>query len=303
MAIKCLISIELLVFLGVWLAQRRVSAFLPRYPPSILQRSAIVLPTTTTDRLPTPIESMYIEATTTPLWSRSSVPDDEPPVDELFDGRTTLALVGGQSLLIVAALIAAKILSTPNLGFGPGISFDTAAIQHGIFATLPIFAFAVILDLVEDRVPSLQDVTTATQRSVMALLGGTFKPGLALLTSIALGLAAGLGEEMLFRGVLQWELASRFGDTVALGITSVVFGLLHAVTPLYAVFAALASVYFGYLYQSADNLAVPIMAHALYDVGALMWAHWSVTQMTPEEKQDILNWQGPGSAARKERRR
>ena len=114
----------------------------------------------------------------------------------------------------------------------------------------------------------------------------------------ALGLAAGFGEEMLFRGVLQWELASRFGDTVALGITSIVFGLLHAVTPLYAIFAALASIYFGWLYQSAGNLAIPIVTHAIYDVGALLWAHWSVTQMTIMEQQEIIDWEGPGNAAK-----
>ena len=125
----------------------------------------------------------------------------------------------------------------------------------------------------------------------MALLGVTFKPFLGLLVSIALGLAAGVGEEMLFRGVLQYELAARIGQGVALGVTAVIFGFLHAITPTYALLATLASLYFGYLYQTTGNLAVPITTHALYDVGALMYAHWTVSRLTKEEQEVIINWE------------
>ena len=73
------------------------------------------------------------------------------------------------------------------------------------------------------------------------LLGGSRKPIIALVVSIALGCAAGLGEEMLFRGILQGDLNERFGDLVALTSSAVIFGALHAVTPLYAFIAGLAS--------------------------------------------------------------
>ena len=73
-----------------------------------------------------------------------------------------------------------------------------------------------------------------------------------------------------------------------MAICGVVFGLLHAVTPVYALLAGLASVFFGYLYNSSANLAVPIICHAVYDVGALMWAHWSVTALTEKEQDEIL---------------
>ena len=284
--------------------QCHVAAFSLGNPTTCFQRTSILLPPSSRSiashpSLVYPYNYGKTSHTTAPRLS-SSPQNEEPPVDELFDGRTTLALVGGQSLLILAAALAANILSTPNSGLGPGISFDNSAIQQGLLFTIPIFTLAFLLDFLEKSSPALQDVTIATQRSVLALLGGTFKPGLALITSVALGLAAGFGEEMLFRGVLQWELASRFGDTVALGITSIVFGLLHAVTPLYAIFAALASIYFGWLYQSAGNLAIPIVTHAIYDVGALLWAHWSVTQMTIMEQQEIIDWEGPGNAAKME---
>ena len=213
--------------------------------------------------------------------------------DETFDVKTTATLIGGQSVLIVIAAAAAAILGTANLGLGLGFKLSVNACRAGAMATLPLFLLAYGLDFVEKGVPALQDVTKATQRSVLALLGRRRKPVAALVTSLALGAAAGPGEEMMFRGVLQSELANRLGDGFAIASSSLIFGALHAVTPLYAALATLASLYFGFLYQSSQNLAIPIICHGVYDVGALIWAHWTVTAMSSDEQTEIINWIGP----------
>ncbi len=85
-----------------------------------------------------------------------------------------------------------------------------------------------------------------------------------------IALLAGVGEELLFRGVLQPLLADWAGRTGGLVITSVVFGLAHAVTSLYAILAGLASAYLGWLAYEFEGLAVPIVAHAVYDFAALL---------------------------------
>mmetsp|Transcript_17877 Transcript_17877/g.26445 ORF Transcript_17877/g.26445 Transcript_17877/m.26445 type:complete len:289 (+) Transcript_17877:86-952(+) len=211
--------------------------------------------------------------------------------DKLFDVRTTLALIGGQSALIGIAVLASLIFKTPNYGFGPGISFGASALGDGILKTMPLAVAAYLLDFMEKNVPALQDVTKATHRTVLALLGGKFKPVTALMVSLALGLAAGFGEEMIFRGILQYELESRTSQAFSLGSSALIFGLLHAVTPAYAFLATLAGVYFGWIYQAAGNLAVPIATHALYDVGALFYAHWTVSRMTEEEQTEISLWE------------
>lgn len=219
---------------------------------------------------------------------------EEDSDDLFFDGKTTIALVGGQSLLIAGSVAVAALIRTPNFGFGPGISFSLAAVSNGILLTAPLGILAAALDLIEDKFPALQDVTKATQRSVLALLGGKFKPLIAFVTSLSLGLVAGFGEELLFRGVLQYELSSRIGQGLAVGLSSIIFGALHAVTPLYAVLASLASVYFGATYLYFGNLAVPIVAHAFYDLAALLFAHWTVSRMTAEEQELLSEWKGPG---------
>ena len=224
--------------------------------------------------------------------------DEDGPVDipnevDNFDVKTTAALVAGQSALVVVAVLFAALLGTSNYGLGSGFALSSQALQSGAIATVPLFVLAFVLDFVEKGVPALQDVSKATQRSVLALLGRRRKPLIALGTALALGAAAGIGEEMLFRGVLQEALATRFGDAIAVVSSSIVFGLLHAVTPLYAALASLASFFFGFLYLKSSNLAVPIICHGLYDVGALLWAHWTVTDMSFEEQTDIIEWQGP----------
>jgi hypothetical protein len=81
-------------------------------------------------------------------------------------------------------------LTHPKLffsGFGPQIEFSVASVQQGFLMALPLGVFAFVLDLFEDKVPALQEVSKATQKSVLALLGGTFKPVLGLLISLALG--------------------------------------------------------------------------------------------------------------------
>jgi membrane protease YdiL (CAAX protease family) len=215
--------------------------------------------------------------------------------DEYFDPQTTVALIGGQSALIVFAAVLAAFIGTPNLGLGPNFSLDASSVQAGCLLAVPLGALAGYLDTIEDRYPMLQDVTRATQRSVLSLLGGRFKPLFGLVVAIVLGIAAGVGEEMLFRGLLQFELISRTGLGLAasLGLSSLIFGLLHAVTPLYAIMAALASVYFGLLYIVFDNLAVPIACHSLYDIGALLYAHWTVSRLTDKERAALASWNGP----------
>ena len=89
---------------------------------------------------------------------------------------------------------------------------------------------------------------------------------LALLT---IALLAGLGEELLFRGVIQAFLLDLTGTAIALIVTSLVFGLLHLITPTYAFLAAAFGLYLGGLMLATGDILVPIVAHAVYDVVAL----------------------------------
>ncbi len=98
-------------------------------------------------------------------------------------------------------------------------------------------------------------------------------PMLAPCTRIDLvGIAAlaGLGEEALFRGLMQVVFSSWLGWVWGLVLASGLFGLLHAVTLTYALYAALMGLYLGGLLLLTHNLLVPVVVHFLYDL-ALLW--------------------------------
>ena len=82
---------------------------------------------------------------------------------------------------------------------------------------------------------------------------------------------AGLGEEALFRGVFQSFLAQWTHPLVSLIVVSIVFGMAHFVSLMYAIFAGLIGVYLGALYLYFDGLAVPMTVHAVYDFLALIY--------------------------------
>lgn len=77
---------------------------------------------------------------------------------------------------------------------------------------------------------------------------------------------AGSSEELLFRAVLQTWL-NPWGLIAALLISNAVFGMVHAVTPMYVVLAGLLGIYLGVLFYVADgNLLAPTLSHAVYDL-------------------------------------
>jgi uncharacterized protein len=107
-----------------------------------------------------------------------------------------------------------------------------------------------------------------------------------------IALLAGLGEEMLFRGIVQAWVADKvgapYGLGLGLGIAAVIFGLFHSITPTYAILAGCIGLYLGAIWLATDNLLVPITCHALYDFLALLY----FTQLR-KSKSVSLPCQGP----------
>lgn len=95
-----------------------------------------------------------------------------------------------------------------------------------------------------------------------------------------LALAAGVGEEALFRGVLQTSLDAHMPTMAAIFGTSLVFGALHARTFLYAAAAGLISLYLGALFSLTGGLTAPMIVHGLYDFFAFEATRRAIDQRT-----------------------
>ncbi len=82
-------------------------------------------------------------------------------------------------------------------------------------------------------------------------------------------LAAGWGEELLFRGTIQGLLVRWTNPWIAIAGSSLLFGLVHALSVTYLLLAAGVGLYLGVLAWWTESLVPPIIAHALYDFVAL----------------------------------
>jgi len=89
---------------------------------------------------------------------------------------------------------------------------------------------------------------------------------LALISALA-----GIGEEMLFRGVIQDTLSAWINPLTGVVLASLLFGLMHPITPAYIVLAALMGAFLGWIFLVTENLLPVIITHGLYDFLALTY--------------------------------
>jgi membrane protease YdiL (CAAX protease family) len=78
-------------------------------------------------------------------------------------------------------------------------------------------------------------------------------------------LSAGVGEELLFRGVLQALLTDYLNRSWGLLLSGLLFGLLHALSRVYIVIAGLMGIYLGFIHIQTGNLLSPMVTHFVYD--------------------------------------
>jgi membrane protease YdiL (CAAX protease family) len=180
-----------------------------------------------------------------------------------------LLAIGFEGGLIAVAVMLGWLWDRPTLDL---IQLSWRGLIRGLAATLPLLP--VLLWFSRSQWPPLRRLMAEVDESIAPVFARSSLPDLAVIA-----LLAGVGEELLFRGLIQTGLAHGAGAAVGLIVASLLFGLLHWVTRTYAVLAALFGVYLGGLFLASGDLLVPVVTHAVYDVVAL--AHLRRRGQTP----------------------
>lgn len=161
-----------------------------------------------------------------------------------------------------AALIPISVILgwIANINPFANLHFSESAIAFGVIGTLPLFLLFLTMELI--RIESVVKIRNVLLEALGPGLHRYHWTDLLILASIA-----GFAEELLFRGVIQPWLESSWGMTAGLVGSNILFGLAHAVTPLYAVLATLVGMYLSLSldYGGDRNLLLPIVIHGLYD--------------------------------------
>ncbi|MBN0989329.1 CPBP family intramembrane glutamic endopeptidase [Amphritea pacifica] len=157
--------------------------------------------------------------------------------------------------LVGIALGLGWLLDTPAFAL---FQLSGAGVIQGVLATLPLLLLVLCAAALDFR--PVERLFRLSQERISRLFRGTPLLTLALVAGIA-----GLGEEALFRGVIQTLLATHLNALSGVLIAAVLFGLVHSLSLAYAISATLIGIYLGWLLLCFDNLLVPIMTHSLYD--------------------------------------
>jgi membrane protease YdiL (CAAX protease family) len=164
--------------------------------------------------------------------------------------------------LFEASLIVIAVALGWFVGINPfaGLSINNAAIFYGVVGTMPLFLLYM----------ALQNINADSVVNIRRFLLETLGPALHRYDwsdLFVLAAIAGISEEVLFRGVIQPWMESFWGATGGLIGSNIVFGLVHAITPLYLVLATVVGIYLGLAldYGGERNLLTPIIIHGLYD--------------------------------------
>ncbi len=156
----------------------------------------------------------------------------------------------------------------PGQVAGGDVPSDAGGFLWGIMGTLPLMAALWLTAKVPWR-PFAR---------IMEVLDETFIPlfrQCRIMDLAVIALLAGIGEELLFRGIVQgWtadKVGGAYGAGIGLAVAAAIFGLLHSVTFTYALLAGCIGLYLGAMWLATGNLLVPITSHALYDFLAFVY--------------------------------
>lgn len=158
-----------------------------------------------------------------------------------------------------ATLLLGLLLGRFSGTFTPeSLTLDLPGVLWGVAAVVPMLGLIVL--------------ATDLRRQVREMLGASLA-ACRWYDLAALALLAGVGEELLFRGVLEPWLG-RINPWLGLIAANLLFGLAHAVSLRYLLYATVIGFYFSWLNTGwpghpsplgPANLLRPMLAHALYD--------------------------------------
>ncbi|MCH6235279.1 CPBP family intramembrane glutamic endopeptidase [Cognataquiflexum rubidum] len=192
------------------------------------------------------------------------------------NGRMAFLFVqglGGGLGFYVAALLIAKVIDKADFGWQQQMSrfkFIGLALTVAIMVGSVLFN-SLLIDwnakiVLPEFLNELEQMMRSKEDELMALtkyLTDFENVGEFLMGILVIGVLAGIGEEVLFRGVLQPKLHLFTGNAhIAIWLSAFIFSAIHF--QFYGFFPRMMlGAVFGYLYLYSGSLVYPIIGHIL----------------------------------------
>lgn len=166
-------------------------------------------------------------------------------------------------LALVGAVASRSQSLTGRLGLGPGTLTPAVSI-------VVVLGFIALSDGLHLGLVSVELRDTGALGEIDAVVreARTRAPSF-LLALLALGVAPGFGEEILFRGFLQRGLSARLGPRWGVALAAALFALAHF-DPIHSSVAFVLGVYLGVVTQLAGSIRTAILCHVLNNTLGLL---------------------------------
>lgn len=199
--------------------------------------------------------------------------------DAIIESESTNWLVMGSTSLVLAAvsLTGAALSPVPFLQRlnlrRPQVSLSGLLVA--IFGTLSVsWVFTAIDGL--GLLPK-----SATLEEISAIVVESSPIGF-LFSVLLIGIAPGFDEELMFRGYMQTRLVERWGASVGILVTSILFGVLH-MDLVQGTFAAVMGLFLGYLTLQTRSIVPSMVCHAVNNTLSTVTTYIGADEMSVVE--------------------
>jgi membrane protease YdiL (CAAX protease family) len=183
--------------------------------------------------------------------------------------------------ILVPTIFFAKLLSSRLSGV---FRFRIPGLRESTLALIALFSLQRVFDaylFFQERFPLpklLQDVIEPIQKmyeELVKVLVHAGSPGELLFVIVVVAVVPAIAEEMLFRGLIQRTFERLMSPVVSAVLAGTVFGLYH-LNPSELVPLIGLGVFFGLLRYRSQSLVVPMVAHFLNNLMAVLAAYYDL---------------------------
>lgn len=161
-------------------------------------------------------------------------------------------------------LIGLLLMGTSSAELWSGFDLSWRATAYALLLGVPMLVMLYLSE--RTQWSPLARLRDELDEKVMPIFANCKIVDLAIIAFLA-----GTGEELFFRGWLQGALINKFDVLLGILIASAIFGFMHYLSPIYAIYAGLTGLYLGLIYQTSGNLYIVMVIHAVYDFIAMLY--------------------------------
>lgn len=129
-----------------------------------------------------------------------------------------------------------------------------------------------------DHIPAVKAMLDYEQTNPVAKMAGTIKaagPAGLFWGLLAVGIAAPIGEEMLFRGFAMNALSRRFGAVFGVILSALLFAAPHTYSPIGLSVIFLMGLALGHVYRVTGSLWTVILIHAVNNSAQILYFYFA----------------------------